>query len=92
MNELVSVAAISALRELRPLLVKHGGIPYTILLKNDRINAFINICPHQDRIFKPRLKADCLICPFHDVAFDCESGVVTDSNGKTVHTGLPKVE
>jgi len=92
MGDLVLVTAIGALRERRPLIIEHDGVPYTILLKDGRIEAYINICPHQDKVFKPRLKDECLICPFHDVAFDVHSGKVVDSNGKTVRAGLPKAE
>jgi nitrite reductase/ring-hydroxylating ferredoxin subunit len=92
MSKIVAVTPVGNLKEFRPLLFQHDGIPYTVLLKNGRINSFINICPHQDKVFKPQLKSNCLICPFHDVAFDAESGDVIDGNGKTVRGTLPKAQ
>lgn len=92
MSDLISVSPITALRELEPLIVEHAGVPYTVVQTKGAIRAYINLCPHEDKVFKPQVNDRCLVCPFHNVSFDAESGKVRDSNGRKVPGGLPRVE
>jgi nitrite reductase/ring-hydroxylating ferredoxin subunit len=93
MPETIRVSSLADLAEMIPICVNHQGVPYCVIKTSAGVKAFVAICPHEDKAMNPPMVADdCLVCPFHKVAFDAISGEVRDARKKRVTKGLPQIE
>lgn len=91
MSESIRVASSLELKE-KPLCIEHEGVPYIIFRAEKKIRAFVSVCSHENlAMFPPKFKKGCLICPYHKVSFDPDSGQVVNDRGKKV-SALPKVD
>jgi nitrite reductase/ring-hydroxylating ferredoxin subunit len=92
MSEIIRVAPLSELKE-KPLCIQHKGVPYVVFRGEKKIRAFVSVCLHEDlAMFPPKFRKGCLVCPFHKVSFDPDSGEVVSDRGKAIPSGLPPVE
>jgi nitrite reductase/ring-hydroxylating ferredoxin subunit len=93
MAEQVRIAELATLERDEPVCVEHAGVPYVIIKTKDGIQAFVSVCSHKElAMFPPRFKKGCLVCPYHKVAFDAQTGSVVDDQGKHVPLGLAQVQ
>jgi nitrite reductase/ring-hydroxylating ferredoxin subunit len=90
--EILRVVKLSEMTDSAPVSFAHNEVPYSIVKIRETVMAFISICSHAEKPFKPVIDRNCLICPFHDVRFDAFSGEVKDRNGKQVPSGLVPVK
>jgi nitrite reductase/ring-hydroxylating ferredoxin subunit len=82
-KEKVPALMVSDLTELSPVCVEHEGVPYCVIKLQEKINAFVSVCSHEDlAMFPPKMKNGLLVCPHHKVGFDPLTGVVIKDRGK----------
>ena len=85
MAELIPVALLERLKEMEPVCLEHGGVPYCVIKVGAEVSAFVAICTHKElAMFPPKPKKGLLVCPHHKVAFDPATGEVVDDRGKSV--------
>jgi nitrite reductase/ring-hydroxylating ferredoxin subunit len=93
MAERVRILELSALEKDQPVCIEHSGVPYVIVKTRHGVKAFISLCSHKElAMFPPKFKKGCLVCPYHKVSFDAQTGSVVDDRGKAVPLGLPQVQ
>jgi nitrite reductase/ring-hydroxylating ferredoxin subunit len=93
MAEKIRVFSLDDLAEMIPVCVNHQDVPYCVIKTSEGVKAFVAVCPHENKAMNPPLVVDdCLVCPFHKVAFDAVSGKVRDARKKRVTKGLPQVQ
>jgi nitrite reductase/ring-hydroxylating ferredoxin subunit len=89
----VRIAEGAALERGEPVCIEHAGVPYVIVKTYHGVKAFISLCSHKElAMFPPKFKKGCLVCPYHKVSFDAQTGSVVDDQGKDVPLGLPQVQ
>lgn|SRR5215510_9081971 len=93
MAKLIPVASLTKLKKEKPLCIEYRGVPYcVVMLKKNKIRAFVTICSHKNlAMFPADAKKGNLICPYHDAAFEMATGKPLKSNRKKADR-LPKVE
>ncbi|MCI0660054.1 MAG: Rieske 2Fe-2S domain-containing protein [Acidobacteria bacterium] len=90
MAELIPVALLERLKEMEPVCLEHGGVPYCVIKVGAEVSAFVAICTHKKlAMFPPKLKKGLLVCPHHKVSFDPVTGEVVNDRGKTVNDLSP---
>jgi nitrite reductase/ring-hydroxylating ferredoxin subunit len=92
MAKLVLVAPLAKLKRNKPICVEHRGVPYCVVkTKDGEIKSFVTVCTHKDlAMFPPDARNGKLICPFHDAAFDADTGRLSKSSRKKAKR-LPEV-
>src|SRR5262245_21262123 len=93
MAKLIPVAPLAKLKKGDPICVEHRGTPYCVLkTKDGQVRSFVTVCTHKDlAMFPPEARNGKLICPFHEAAFDADTGRLAKSSRKKAKR-LPKVE
>ncbi|MBI3654712.1 MAG: Rieske 2Fe-2S domain-containing protein [Acidobacteria bacterium] len=93
MAEMIRVASLDEMTETMAVCLNHRDIPYCVIKSGDTVQAFIAVCPHENKVMNPPLVLDgCLVCPFHKVAFDATSGAVREARNKRLTKGLSPVQ
>jgi len=90
---LVKVGSLSQLPPGSVMEAEIGDNTYAVLNCDGEIHAFDGICPHAGGpLGQGNIIGSNLVCPWHEWAYDCRSGV-NDFDENTVLTQFPvKVE
>ncbi len=93
MAKLIPVVPLTKLKRGKPICVEHKGVPYCVVKTSDgEIRSFVSVCTHENlAMFPPETRKGKLICPFHDAAFDADTGRLAKSSPKKANR-LPSVD